>query len=102
MTSPSLEHAILDVLPDQTNEFLTAFAMARPLIESQTGFRGLQLLQCTEYSARFLLLVEWDNLEDHTIGFRQSTEYVQWRDLLHHFYDPMPEVTHYDVVTSTN
>lgn len=41
-----------------------------------------------------MLLVEWEQLEDHTIGFRGSTAYQEWRSLLHHFYDPFPTVDH--------
>ena len=44
---------------------------------------------------RYLLLVEWDTLEDHTQGFRGSDDYDRWRRLLHHFYDPFPVVEHY-------
>jgi hypothetical protein len=35
------------------------------------------------------------DLEDHTIGFRQSAAYQEWRKLLHHFYDPFPVVEHF-------
>jgi heme-degrading monooxygenase HmoA len=42
-----------------------------------------------------LLLVEWRTLEDHTVGFRGSARYQEWRALLHHFYDPFPAVEHY-------
>jgi heme-degrading monooxygenase HmoA len=42
-----------------------------------------------------MLLVRWDRLEDHTVGFRQSAQYQEWRALLHHFYDPFPTVLHY-------
>ena len=41
------------------------------------------------------LLVEWDRLEDHTVGFRQSPRYEKWRALLHRFYDPFPRVEHF-------
>jgi hypothetical protein len=44
----------------------------------------------------FLLLVEWDRLEDHTIGFRGSPDYLQWRELLHRFYEPFPLVEHFE------
>ncbi len=44
---------------------------------------------------RFLLLVQWETLEDHTEGFRGSADYERWRALLHHFYDPFPVVQHY-------
>jgi heme-degrading monooxygenase HmoA len=41
------------------------------------------------------LLVEWQTLEDHAVGFRQSTNYQEWKRLLHHFYDPFPTVEHF-------
>ncbi|MGW0660863.1 antibiotic biosynthesis monooxygenase family protein [Streptodolium elevatio] len=94
-TAAILEHALLDVRPGQEDAFLAAFAEARPLIEGQKGFVDLRLERCVEHPSRFLLLVRWDTLEDHTEGFRGSPEYVRWRELLHHFYDPFPEVTHF-------
>ena len=50
---------------------------------------------CTENADRYLLLVWWDTLEDHTEGFRGSDDYQEWRALLHHFYEPFPKVEHY-------
>ena len=95
-----LEHAPLDVLPGREREFEGAFAEARSIISSMRGFRSLQLHRCIETPNRYLLLVEWDALEDHTEGFRGSAEYQRWRDLLHRFYDPFPTVEHYEVVTT--
>lgn len=95
MTAPILEHALLDVRAGYEDAFLAAFAEARPLIEVQKGFVDLRLERCAEHPSRFLLLVHWDALEDHTEGFRGSPEYARWRELLHHFYDPFPEVTHF-------
>ena len=69
-------------------------------IASMAGFRSLRLSRCVEQPNRYLLLVEWDRLEDHTEGFRGSPEYKQWRALLHHFYDPFPTVEHYKLVTN--
>lgn len=91
----TLEHALLDVRPGQEDAFLAAFAEARPLIEGRKGFVDLRLERCVEHPSRFLLLVRWETLEDHTEGFRGSPEYERWRALLHHFYDPFPEVTHF-------
>src|SRR4051812_50058082 len=54
------------------------------------GFAGLTLSRCVERPAAYLLLVEWDRLEDHTEGFRGSPAYEDWRGLLPHFYDPFP------------
>jgi heme-degrading monooxygenase HmoA len=39
--------------------------------------------------------VDWETLEDHTVGFRQSARYEEWRVLLHHFYEPFPVVEHF-------
>jgi heme-degrading monooxygenase HmoA len=92
-----LESALLDVLPGQEEAFLAAFARARPLISAQKGFRALELRRCLDKgrNSRFLLQVDWDTLEDHTVGFRGSAEYQEWRALLHPFYSPFPDVEHY-------
>ncbi len=92
-----LESALLDVLPGREEEFLAAFAEARPLIAVQRGFRSLALRRCLDEGrgSRFLLQVEWETLTDHTEGFRGSPEYQRWRALLHHYYQPFPQVEHY-------
>jgi heme-degrading monooxygenase HmoA len=95
-----LEVAILDVLPDQAAAFERAFAEARPLIGSMPGFIDLDLQACLERPNRYLLLVKWRTLDDHTVGFRNSPEYQRWKALLHHFYDPFPTVEHYRQVAN--
>jgi heme-degrading monooxygenase HmoA len=62
------------------------------------GFRSLALDRCIEQPKRYLLLVEWERLEDHTEGFRGSPQYGTWKELLHHFYEPFPVVEHYEAV----
>lgn len=93
-----LEHALLQVKPGRTDEFEASFAQAKKIISAMPGFRRLSLSRCIERPDGYLLLVEWDTLEDHTEGFRGSDEYQEWRRLLHHFYDPFPTVEHYEVV----
>ena len=93
-----LEVAILDVKPGLETEFETAFQKASPIIAGMRGYRGHELQQCIEKGNRYILLVRWDTLEDHTVGFRQSAEYQEWKRLLHHFYDPFPTVEHYAVL----
>ncbi|MGA9882906.1 MAG: antibiotic biosynthesis monooxygenase [Candidatus Acidiferrales bacterium] len=90
-----LEVAILNVRPGQEAAFEDAFRDARRFIEASPGFGGLEVRRCVETSNRFLLLVRWRAIEDHTVGFRQSAEYQEWRRRLHHFYDPFPTVEHY-------
>ncbi len=89
------EHALLPVIAGREAEFEAAFAQARPIISAMPGFRALSLARSIESPSTYLLLVEWDRLEDHTVGFRGSAQYGQWRALLHHFYDPFPDVTHF-------
>ena len=90
-----LESALLDVKPGDASACETAIKEARPLIAATPGFRSIAIRRCLETPNRYILLVEWDRLEDHTVGFRQSTRYEQWRALLHRFYDPFPRVEHF-------
>lgn len=90
-----LEHAVLPVIPGREEEFVDAFAQARPIISGMAGCRSVRLGRSVETPHRFVLLVEWDTVADHTVGFRGSPEYQQWKALLHHFYDPFPEVGHF-------
>ena len=93
------ELAVLDVLPGREGEFEVAFDKAKGIISSMAGFRSLDLQRCLENPARYFLLVAWEQLEDHTEGFRGSPEYEEWRRLLHHFYEPFPTVEHFYLVT---
>lgn len=93
-----LEHARLNVIPGRESDFEMAFREASEIICSMTGFRTLRLERCIEEPNQYLLLVEWDRLEDHVEGFRNSPDYDRWRALLHHFYEPFPTVQHYQPV----
>jgi heme-degrading monooxygenase HmoA len=92
------EHAVLPVIPGREDDFERAFAEASAIITSMPGCRSVSLSRSIESPSSYLLLVEWEKLEDHTIGFRKSTRYEEWRTLLHHFYDPFPRVEHYQTV----
>jgi len=91
-----LELAYLDVKVGHENAFETAFAEAKGIIASMPGFVSLELQRCIEVTNRYVLLVRWRTLEDHTVGFRTSPDYQRWKALLHHFYDPFPTVEHYE------
>lgn len=90
-----LEVAILNVRHGEAEAFEAAFAEAEPIIMSMAGYGGHELRRCVEAGHRYLLLVNWATLEDHTVGFRQSVRYQDWKQLLHHFYEPFPVVEHY-------
>lgn len=93
-----LEHAPLSVRSGQEAAFEAAFREAQRLIAASPGYRSHELLRCMERPGEYLLLVRWDSLAAHEVGFRQSAAYQEWRLLLHHFYDPFPVVSHFEVV----
>lgn len=93
-----LEHAILPVIPGREADFERAFAEARPIISGMPGFGSLRLARSHETPNEYLLLVEWESIEHHTVGFRGSPEYARWRELLHEFYEPFPRVEHFVAV----
>lgn len=95
-----LEVALLDIKPGLEAEFESSFGEAQHIIASMSGYVSHQLQRCMEKPGRYILLVNWQTLEDHTVGFRESAEYQEWRRLLHHFYDPFPDVEHYQHVYS--
>ncbi len=90
-----LEVAILNVVPGDEAVFEKAIKAAKPLIAATRGFVSIHVHRCIETPNRYLMLVNWRSLDDHTVGFRGSSRYKQWRELLHHFYDPFPLVEHY-------
>ena len=91
-----LEIAQLQVRPGQSADFEAAFAQAQRLISSMPGYLGHELQRCLEREGHYMLLVRWRAVADHETGFRMSPQYQQWRQLLHHFYDPFPTVLHYE------
>lgn len=90
-----LEVAILYIKPGLYSDFEKDFKKAGQYIKSIHGYRHHSLQKCIENVDKYILLVEWDNLEDHTVGFRQSDVYLKWKELLHHYYDPFPIVEHF-------
>ena len=93
-----LEAVFLPVVSGREQDFEAAFREAPPIIASMKGYVSHQLQRCLETPGKYLLLVQWETLEDHTVGFRSSPEYQEWKRLLHHFYDPFPVVEHFEQV----
>ncbi|CAM2998655.1 antibiotic biosynthesis monooxygenase [Paenibacillus sediminis] len=91
-----LEVAILQVRAGLTDEFEINFKQASQIISKMKGYINHELQKCVEDRNKYILLVRWETLEDHTVGFRGSEEYQEWKQLLHHFYDPFPTVEHFE------
>jgi heme-degrading monooxygenase HmoA len=90
-----LEHAVIAVRPDRHLEFEAALTRARQVISASPGFLSLRLHRGVESPGRYLLLVEWQTLEDHTVGFRESDRFTEWRSHIGPFFESPPEVDHY-------
>lgn len=90
-----LEVAILNIKKGLSEEFEIAFNKAQSIISSMKGCVSHELKKCIEEDDKYILMVTWETIEDHEIGFRKSEEYQQWKTLLHHFYEPFPLVQHY-------
>ena len=89
------EIALLHIRKQESNLFKAAFEEAQSIISSMQGYIEHELQKCIEAENKYLLIVRWQTLEDHTEGFRKSEAYNDWKKLLHHFYDPFPVVEHY-------
>ena len=93
-----LEVAILHVKASQEKQFEIDFATAGQFISSCMGYIKHSLRKCIEENNKYILLVDWENLENHTVKFRQSTQYLEWKKLLHNYYEPFPIVEHYEII----
>lgn len=94
-----LEVAVLQIVPGLTEDFEQNFKKASEIISKMKGYIHHELKRCIENRNKYILLVRWETLEDHNVGFRKSVEYQAWKDLLHHFYDPFPMVEHFDDIS---
>ncbi|MCK0156039.1 antibiotic biosynthesis monooxygenase [Cellulophaga sp. F20128] len=90
-----LEVAILNIKPGFSEDFEKNFKEAQKIIAASHGYISHELKKCIEVSNKYILLVQWETVEDHEEGFRKSKEYQQWKALLHHYYKPFPIVEHY-------
>lgn len=93
-----LEVAILNVIRGKEKQFEEDFEIAGQYISSINGYVRHSLRKCIEQENKYILLVDWEKLDDHIIGFRQSEQYVEWKKLLHNYYDPFPTVEHFETI----
>lgn len=89
-----LERALISIVPGQEDAFERAFAQAKDVIAAADGFVRATLSRGVERPSDYLLLVEWETLEDHTVGFRESPAFGQWRALVGPFFAAAPDVEH--------
>ncbi len=91
-----IEHAVLNVKAGQTDAFESAMREAKPLIAASPGFEGIEVRPSVREENQYLLIVRWRDIAAHEDGFRKSEHYAKWRELLHGFYESMPQVTYFE------
>lgn len=91
-----IEHGSINVLPGREADFEAAFVEAAKVIAQSPGFRFVRICRGVERPSTYLLLVGWDTVEDHTVGFRGSDLFTQWRAHIGPFFDGQPVVEHYE------
>jgi heme-degrading monooxygenase HmoA len=88
------EIAQIDVKPGMEAEFEAGVAKAAPLFQRAKGCGALELQRSVEKPSRYRLFVQWETLEDHTVAFRGSDDFQEWRRLVAHCFERPPEVEH--------
>jgi heme-degrading monooxygenase HmoA len=89
-----LEIAQIDVKPSLAAEFEAGVGKAAPLFKRAKGCKGLALQKGHEKPNRYRLFVQWETLENHTVDFRNSADFREWRRLVGHCFETPPEVEH--------
>lgn len=95
-----LEIADIRVKTDQQTEFEKAVQLALTTVFPKAkGFLHHSFHRCRETPDRYVLQLTWDTLEDHTVGFRGSALFTEWRSMVEGFFAQPPHVEHFDLVS---
>ncbi len=88
------EMAELLIKAGTDQQFESAVALAAPLFKRARGCRSMRVERGIEHPDTYLLVVEWDTLEDHEVHFRQSADFQEWRRLVGEYFSAPPKVVH--------
>lgn len=89
-----LEVAEIKITPGQEEAFKEAYRSARELVKVSPGLRSMRMTQGVENPSRFVLLIEWDSVEAHEQGFRETDRFPKWREAIGPFFAAPPFVEH--------
>ena len=96
-----VERATFRITPGSELDFEAAVEEAKEVIAQANGFRSLKLMRGIEDPSTYLLLNQWDTVEDHMHGFRESELFPRWRALIGPYFAAQPEVDHYEAPSVT-
>lgn len=98
-----LELADIRIHPGQNAAFDEAIARGlRDVISKAKGFQGFKVNKGIENPHRYVLQIFWETLENHTVDFRQSDLFTQWRGIVGPFFASPPVVEHFDLVVKSS
>ena len=89
-----LEIAMIEVNPGTEAEFEAGVAKAAAIFRRAKGCKGMELQRSIEHPSRYRLFVKWETVENHTVDFRNSTDFQEWRKLVGHCFAQAPRVEH--------
>jgi|UPI0005670311 heme-degrading monooxygenase HmoA len=92
------EVASILIKPGTGEQFEEEFKKAIPLFKRANGCQSVQLERSVEDPLRYLILISWETLEDHVVGFRNSEDHGLWRELVGGFFAAPPSVDHTEIV----
>jgi len=90
-----VEVASIRVAPENAAAFEAAVREAVAVFGRAEGCRGMQLMRGVESPDQYRLLIRWDSLEAHTVGFREGPLFPEWRGLVGRYFAEPPSVVHY-------
>ena len=94
------EIAQIDIKAGSEAAFEAAVDKARVVFKRAQGFHGLELHRSIEKPQRYRLMVKWETLENHTVDFRGSENFAEWRGLVGAFFASPPDVEHTETVVA--
>ena len=93
-----IEIAQLTIRPGSERQFEAAFLTAIKVLGGSKGYLTHELQRSVETPNRYALIVHWQTLEDHTVGFRGSPAFTEWRAHIGPFLESPPVVEHFQSV----
>lgn len=95
-----LEHADIRIAPGKQAEFDAAITKGvETVIARAKGYKGHRVVKGIESPERYLLMIWWETLENHTVDFRGSPAFQDWRAIVGPFFASPPTVEHFNLVT---
>ena len=97
-----LELADIRIQPGQQAAFDEAIQRGLTSVIAQAkGCKGWKVNKGIESPQRYVLMIFWETLEDHTVSFREGPLFAQWRAIVGPFFAAPPVVEHFDLLAKS-